>query len=301
MEKETKDLELIESYLDKTMTNEEKLLFEERLKNEEELSSLYKEMIWVIPGIRKSARKNLKAELASYANDIPNYSDYKLETDIDLEKDFGLEIAENTLNVSARNEHLAESKSFQFNWSYAVAAAVTLLLASIFLFFNQTKPEQAFNLAYYEVGEGAYKFLEDAENPSVSRGEPVSQESLNAVQQAYLSYQNFNYSNAIENFETAKKELGKNDAKFLFYLGNAYLANNQPQKAIDTFDELLSLDGNLNKEYVSKAKWYQALSYLKNEELEKAKSIFEDLSNNSTDSYKEKSLQLLEEINWGIF
>ena len=301
MEKEIKDLELIESYMDQKLNDEEKLHFEERLKKDEEFFTLYQDLKWVIPGIKYTAKKNLKEELAVYAKDLPSYTDYELESDFDLETDFGLEIQESNLKVSARNEAQRSTNSSSFKWSYGIAAAIALMIASTFLFFNQTAPEKAFNLAYNDIGEGAYKFLEDTENPSISRGETPSQEILDVEQQAYLSYQNFDYEEAVKNFESIKTELGSKDPKFLFYMGNAYLAKSDLKNAIDTFNELLALPKNLQKDYASRAKWYLGLSHLKNDNFKQARIIFEDLATNSNDSYKEKAKQVLEEVNWGIF
>ncbi len=304
MEKEIKDLELIERYLEKTLPNEERLQFETRLKEDEEFSTLYKEIKLVIAGVKHSSRKDLKKQIAGFAAELPAFSEYRLQSDIDLERDFGLQVIESNLKVSARNE-AQSSKSSNQSWSYGIAAAIALVIAATFLFFNQTPPEKAYNLAYQEIGEGPYKFLADDEDPiNLSRGtrkEDLPQKILNAEQQAYLSYQSLDYQDAIKNFEMAKGEIGAQSPKFLFYLGNAYLADDQPQKAIKTFNELLTLPNNLISDYSSRAKWYLGLAYLKNEEMDKAKETFEELSSNASDSYKEKADQVIEEISWGIF
>lgn len=300
MEKELNDLELIENFLDKKLSENQITQFEERLLQDEEFASMFKDLQWIIPGIEQSGKSALKEQFADFAKELPPFSASGITSDLDLENDFGVSVTQNHLKVTASNTQQAEVKGTFFNMRYAIAASLSLIIVAAFIFFNKTSPEKAYQLAYNEIGEGAYTFLADSDNPPLNRSD-LSQKSLDAEEQAYQNYQALEFEKALENFEIAKPELGEQNTKMLFYLGNTYLALNKPKEAIETFNELLALPDNITRTYVSKTKWYLGLSYLKANDMDKAEEIFVDLSQNATDSYKEKAEQALDQINWGLF
>jgi|GEM_PF-3862102 len=299
MEKELNDLELIENFLDKKLSENQITQFEERLQQDKEFASMFNDLQWIIPGIEQSGKTTLKKQFADFAKDLPPFSASEISSELDLEKDFGVSVTQNHLKVSANNTQ-TQTKGAFFNMRYAIAASVSLIIVAAFIFLNKTNPEKAYQLAYNEIGSGPYTFLADSDNPPLNRSD-LSQKSLDAEEQAYQNYQALEFEKALENFEIAKPELGEQNTKMLFYLGNTYLALDKPQEAIATFNELLALPDNLTRTYVSKTKWYLGLSYLKANEMDKAEEIFIDLQQNATDSYQEKAAQALDQINWGLF
>ena len=170
-------------------------------------------------------------------------------------------------------------------------------MAVTLIFLQPSDPEEAFQLAYTEIGQGTYPFIrENIEDVEINRT-TLPQVAADKIQQAYLEYQERNYDEAIKLFEEVRKVDTEKDVKLIFYLGNAYLANNNPEKAIETFNEII----DYNHDYLSKTKWYLGLAFLKNGDLNKAQDVFEDMKENVTDSYKEKAIRALEEIKWGIY
>lgn len=302
MENELKDIELIENYLDNLLSEEETANFRQKLNDNPDFAKLYDDLKWIIPGIKYTSRNQLRRELLNYSNDLDKFDEYNLpESEFDLEKDFGVFVSEkepaSPLHVSSKNENNTEAPFQSKFFLYSIAASIVILIALTFVFFQTSEPEEAFQLAYNEIGQGAYPFIrENPEDIELNRSS-IPQVTADKIQQAYLEYQERNYEEAIKLFEEVRKDDKEKDEKLIFYLGNAYLANNNPQKAIDTFLEIT----DYNHDYLSKTKWYLGLAFLKNGDLNKAQEVFEDMQENISDSYKDKAIRALEEIKWGIY
>ena len=106
-------------------------------------------------------------------------------------------------------------------------------------------------------------------------------------------YESEQYGKAVKELEKfiieypAKKEA-------LFYLGQAYLANDEEDKAIPLFKELKS---SPDFSFVEATEWYLALSYLKVGDMNKAKKELSQISSSAKHAYRKQSQKLLERIN----
>lgn len=118
------------------------------------------------------------------------------------------------------------------------------------------------------------------------RGEIPNDSTLNAL--AFRAYDQKQFEEAEQLF----KRIDNKDANILFYLGNCYIATNQPDKALSLFENVLS-DYDVFDE---QAEWYIAVSYLKLEDREKAKETLNKIAA-SESSYKAKALLILEQLN----
>ncbi|HEV8514023.1 MAG TPA: tetratricopeptide repeat protein, partial [Cyclobacteriaceae bacterium] len=106
--------------------------------------------------------------------------------------------------------------------------------------------------------------------------------------QAYEAYDNGNYKVAAQLFEQIVSE--KEDAIAQLCLGNTYLAQNDLAKAEKVFTEMLTKQSEL----ITQVKWYLALTYLKENKMERAKATLWEISKSST--YGEKAQKLLKEL-----
>jgi predicted Zn-dependent protease len=106
--------------------------------------------------------------------------------------------------------------------------------------------------------------------------------------QAYEAYDNGHYQAAAQLFEQIVKD--NDDAIAQLCLGNAYLAQNDLAHAEKTFTDMLARHSDL----LTQAKWYLALTFLKENKLERAKSVLWEISKSST--YGEKAQHLLKEL-----
>ncbi|MEM1135937.1 MAG: hypothetical protein AAGI07_08850, partial [Bacteroidota bacterium] len=265
---------------------------------EPEFAALYEDLKWIIPGIKYASRKQLKQELISHAKTLPKFSDGNIiPSEFDLEKDFGISVKQESLYVSSKQVIEQPKTSITKYARYGIAASIALIIAFTFLFLQKTNPETAYQLAYNEIGQGSYPYLRNDDDDIELRRTPLPQMAADKVQEAYLEYQERNYSNAIKLFVEVKRMENEKDEKLIFYLGNAYLANGNAKEAIQTFKEIAEYEHS----FLSRTKWYLGLSYLKNSDLDNAQLIFKDMKENVDDSYREKAIQALEEIKWGIF
>ncbi|MEK6477106.1 tetratricopeptide repeat protein [Catalinimonas sp. 4WD22] len=147
------------------------------------------------------------------------------------------------------------------NWlPWSIAAAIALLIVGGILLWNEWQPTSQELFAENFSPYPALAYAPDRSDTTV--------EGLK--EQAYSAYSNENYSQAISLFEQILAE--ENDTLTWFYLGNAYLENDEPQKALDALSNFLEYDTELN----TQAQWYLGLAYLSVGDKEKAKEIFEN-------------------------
>ncbi len=165
----------------------------------------------------------------------------------------------------------------KFIW-YA-AASILVLFSVKLLFFA---PEQTDYLALFDSN---YEVYPNLIHP-IQRGKP---DTISIEIQAFRAYEKENYQEAIDLFE----QLQHYDSDLIsFYLGNSYLAIKNNTKALLYYDKV-SATGST---YYNQSLWYKGLTYLRMEEVETAKHIFESLdSGNST--YANKAKKILQEIN----
>lgn len=144
---------------------------------------------------------------------------------------------------------------------FAAIAAIFLIALTV-VFFRQTPiNEDALFASYFEVSK------------NVSAPIVRSEHEETTVNNAYIAYAESNYTEAALLFEEAYQN--SKASELLFYQGNALLANNDLEKAIETFNEHLNYKDILT----NRSHWYLALAYLKNKDLISAKQELNTLIN----------------------
>ncbi|MEP3210683.1 MAG: tetratricopeptide repeat protein [Maribacter sp.] len=155
-------------------------------------------------------------------------------------------------------------------WRYA-AIVLTLLGTTIFLWLQMQTGNVSLFDTYYKVYP-----VEDA-----IRGTDQS-----GAQQILKYYTQENYEKVVPLLTEFCAENPEN-SRFKIYLGNALLQTGQAEKAISTFQSIT--EGSTNYE---DALWYLALSYIKLEQFDQAKSTLENLVN--YDGVHKRNAQILQ-------
>ena len=123
---------------------------------------------------------------------------------------------------------------------------------------------------------------------TLKRGDNVLQTDDRTT--AYLAYDRGDFARAVQVFN---KILPNSDDQTLdlFYLGNAYLAIGNNEKAVAAFKAVVDARSGLTLN----AKWYLGLSYLQTNELTSAKEVFAELAELGKD-YAENSKKILDNL-----
>ena len=192
--------ELIEKYITKNISYDEKVEFDQLLSDDTEFKKLYNELDVLITGIKSSARKSMTHRLKELESTLP---------EIEIKKS----------GISKRT----------ISWiGTAIAAACMVgILWTVGVF----SPENS--VSYAAIYSDYYKPYPNVV-VSNNRGE---NKTLTAKEDAFLSYDEGDYNAAIGKFSTLYKE--SPDPIILFYLANAYMANGQMQNAQQYFLKVL--------------------------------------------------------------
>jgi tetratricopeptide (TPR) repeat protein len=175
----------------------------------------------------------------------------------------------------------APTRATTFRWKVwvPVAASATLIAVAVwFLLLTNTTPQKLY-AAYFEV-------YPNVEAP-IYRDSSAQADSLTAKDMAFRRYADEDYDMAIELFESIQKP----DEGTLFYLGMSYLAKGEAAKAAAIWEPL----SKEAEDYKTQVQWYLALAWLKLDEDEKAKKLFEILAESGT-AYEERSRAILKAL-----
>src|SRR5258708_28008667 len=255
MKDQINDIRLIEKFLDGRMTTEERKDFENKLSNDQALNTLMNDMNLLVEGIKMTAAKTSKEE---------KLDRLKFFADInEIEKE------------SAPRAKVVPI--YRKPWVLSAAASILLVITLTFYFMRDQAPlnEKLYTASF---------------EPFASPGSGLTRGSseLTLKTEAYEAYDNGNYKVAAQLFEQIIKE--KEDAITQLCLGNSYLAQNNLTKAEKIFTDMVTK----HTELITQAKWYLALTYLKENKMERAKATLWEVSKSST--YGEKAQKLLEEL-----
>ncbi len=163
---------------------------------------------------------------------------------------------------------------------YLIAATISMVLIATISWWRMTSPESS---------EGLYAgYYEPYPDIITSRGS--GDELLN---EGLFSYESGAYEQAtiyLKNYLVTDKE----NKEVLFYLGQAYLANDEPANALEIFK---SLEQESEFSLKQANQWYLALTQLKLKNKESAKDILQLIIRNTNHAYREKSEILKEKLN----
>jgi tetratricopeptide (TPR) repeat protein len=165
------------------------------------------------------------------------------------------------------------------NWkSLAVAASICLIVITYVVLSQEPEPQTLF-AQRFETYPNIFE-------PTVRSNSDNTEDKRT---RAFHAYDKADYVTASALFTELAKE--KEEAGILLLLGNANLALGKTEEAQNN---LLTLIKNFN-ELESQAKWYLALSYLKEGKNEKAELILQELSDPQV-TYSKKAKELLHDL-----
>lgn len=257
MNKLIHDIEMAEQFLNGTLAENKKNALARRLDQDKEFNFLLQDMDKLIEGIKYTGSKTSVEEKIKRLK----ASTQKEEED---EKPEGEVI--NIFKWRLQSEKM----------KFAIAASVVILAAVIFAVIKpfDVRQEKDLYTSYFEPF--------DSPGSGLTRS---GENDLSAKAEAYEAYDAKNYVAAVPLFE---KSLIENDEAIVHLcLANAYMALNEFDKAETVFQHMLKEHTDL----VTQTKWYLALTYLKQNKLERAKSTLWEISDSST--YGEKAKKVL--------
>lgn len=158
--------------------------------------------------------------------------------------------------LAAYETEISPKKEFlNFKWLKPVSAvaAVLIIAFSISLLMNKDVNNDALFDTYFEPSKNVSVPIVRAENDE------------HLVNQAFIAYSEADYQQAILLFQKAFEQT--ENSELLLYEGNALLAENKVNEAIEIFKTHLSYTNALT----NRTHWYLALAYLKSDQLDKAK------------------------------
>ncbi len=233
-----KDIELIENYLLERLSIGETEAMEARLENDQPFFELYTEHKIIHEGTIFNALKVAEQDLAALESKIADHS------------------------VSGAKQKTKFNFSRKTLWT--IAACVGILIIGIVKFFDiTTMTNQEIFISNFQ------PYQNITTNKRTSAGDTLNQLIINA----FNKYDSKDYPEAISLFEKIIKENDNPD--FLFFLGNAQLANGHTKLAISTFNTYLKH----SQDFKPQVMWYLALSHLNLNEKSKACSLLHDKTN----------------------
>jgi TolA-binding protein len=198
------DIDLIQRYLDRSLTDTEKASLEERLKNEPVLKTMYLEHQQLIKGIRYSYLQTRLQQLRALENSLPQIAPVKKGKQVWLVT----------------------------YWKQATAIAASVALFAIaFMLWNQSATPQ-------ELYAGHFKAYPNVFEP-ITRGEANPSKRT----EAFAAYEAGNYTKAAALFTELLAEKEEAGMLMLLgncylVLGNTAEARNQFIRLINDFDDL---------------------------------------------------------------
>ena len=107
------------------------------------------------------------------------------------------------------------------------------------------------------------------------------------------AYNNHQYDEAIKYFATYMDLVGNKNEEINFYLGVSYLAENQVEKAKEIFTRLSKKSSKVRK---AEAEWYLVLTLLKDNDISGAEKGLNKIVKKKKHRYHEKALSLKQKI-----
>lgn len=232
-------LDLLDEYFSGSLEGREKQELEHQLETESDLKDAYREYRDLRDGIDYSIMMTANEELQELEATLPKVAITRQAGGKEIE-------------ISIKNRMVV--------WKAAAVVALVAISTVLVFQLNQTASPQDLFSQHFEPYPNEFV--------SAKRGDDLA---ANPLVQAFQNYDNEHYAAAIEGFNQIILE--EENAMALFYLGNAQMAQNQTQAAIATFKRFLEI----SRDSVTEAKWYLALSYLKENRVEEAKELLEEL------------------------
>lgn len=259
---------LIQNFLRNKLSEKEKYLILSRMKVDES----FREKV----NFEKQLLLNLNDSEwnTSNAYELPEVKEYE-----ELIKGDSTQKLKQTLakvNIAYQN---TQKKKATFQWLYAVAAIITILIGTyIFSLYNTTSYQELYA-----------NYLNISDLPSlVDRGK-TNEKSLIEAQKLF---ENKKYSETLEILTKEINRIEKDKATVYLYTGISQMELNQFEDAEKTFDLLI----NSKLLDAPKGIWYKALLFIKQNRTEKAKELLNKIAKSPTNYKSQEALQLLEKL-----
>lgn len=238
-------LDQIEKYLSGELSKEEKKHFEGQMKENDELRNQVENHRRFIKGLELGFNRELKAQLQQEEQ-----------------------------RLAAQEPEVKRQLPLQY--FIGIAAAVALILVSVFLWRTPSVDSAELFAAYYQ----PYPNIES----------PVSRAD-NSVQNAYTLYEQGLFGEALDLFSQLISETPGDPAP-VFYSGICQLELDETEKAIAQFKSVQTME---KSNYSKAALWYEGLASIKIDDKSRATEILTGLSEGD-DNYAMRSAELLEKL-----
>ena len=267
MENEKNYHDRIDSYLRNELSEEERLLFEESLRNDPNLREEY------------LIHRELCAQVddSCWISDAyePNEKEVK-----ELEEYFRSDEAERfkSLVEKSKNDYNTQSrKDYKIKWIVPIIAAASV---SIIILLQLDLFSKSSEKLYSE-----YAQWNDLPSlPSRSAG--------NVLSRGQFLFEQKQYDESFDLFAKYEEENKEISSPILLYLGISALELDKYQQALDSFDKLIkseSIDRSMGY-------WYKALTYLKMGHKGKAKAALKEIISKPSNFNYEVAKELLSEL-----
>lgn len=265
MNQEISKYNQFDRFLGDQMTNEEKNQFQEKLVGDNDLLQEFEEYKALIGSVKELEKEQFRNQLLDRGRNI-------------IEQEY---VDTQNQETSTKVRSLWQQKYFK--WA-AVAASIIILLvpASTYFYTNMIFPNQLFN-QYYSPYENVVA-------PTVRGGE--GEQKTIEMQQSLQSYTATNYQQAIVDIREFIDDNPKWKNDVALYLGISYLETGNTAKAVQTFQDIIKAENQFDDQ----ARWYLAMSYLKEDQIEDARQQLQLLANDKESSYQKKAKQVLEQF-----
>ena len=252
MNQEEADIDLIERKLRGELTQAELDAFDERVASELAFAEKVDDYITIINGISTFDSHAMREEVAQWEEEI-------------------------------RNEQQTETPVVPFGstWKkYWVAAAVVACIIAAYVFLGRGTQNSNQELV-------AEYFVPYDDVISVREGETDS-ELLMAAMESYTAGK---WTEAISLFQSCL-EKNPDNLDATFYLGIAYLANQDPTQAANVLERIRTGDHR----YHDHVLWYLALAKIASNHITEARAILRDIQSQPSHDFKNQADELMKEL-----
>jgi hypothetical protein len=180
------------------------------------------------------------------------------------------------VDLDAQLPLLETKKSISF-WPWATGIAATFLIIYLVLqpFQGDRNVAPLFDQYYSPYPNVVMPVTRSEQGDSTLMG------------QAFSAYESKQYKTAIQLF----KQIAHPNEAALLYLGNSYLSDNQPEKAVTVLKDLSEKRSTFNDQ----ATWYLALAHIRLNQRSDAVAVLEKLKT-SNSSYSEKAREVIKKL-----
>ena len=203
--------------------------------------------------------EKLKLEDPDIQKEIDLLSDLKIVTELEDKTDL-----KNLLKETEAKLKQGETKVIPLfkKAKFWIAAASIVIVVAIGI----TSLLNPFSPSLDELYAENFEPYKNVVNPSVR-----SDEDIDAEKQAFISYENGNYSEALTQFKALYE--GTSKSYFLLYQANCFMALSNTKQAIPLLEKHSTEDTPL----AIRSKWYLSLAYLKEGNKEKARELLTEV------------------------